>query len=72
MEEKLAANRYEDSELVFVGVGGLVNRSNLRQRSFARLLKRAGLPLSLFTTYAIPAPRCCFPGDTIPSWCKSC
>jgi integrase len=45
LEEKRAANRYEDSGLVFAGIGGgLVNPSNLRQRSFTPLLERAGLP----------------------------
>jgi integrase len=44
-ERMVAADRYEDSGLVFAGIGGgLVNPSNLRQRSFAPLLKRAGLP----------------------------
>ena len=36
---------YRDDGLVFTwGVGTLINPSNLRRRSFARLLKRAGLP----------------------------
>ncbi|MGH3085720.1 MAG: site-specific integrase [Rubrobacteraceae bacterium] len=45
-EEKLKAGAlYEDQGLVFAGEGGgLVNPSNLRQRSFAPLLKKAGLP----------------------------
>lgn len=45
-EEKLKVGTpYEDSRLVFAGEGGgLINPSNLRQRSFAALLKKAGLP----------------------------
>jgi integrase len=44
LEEKLAAGHYEDSGLVFAGIGGgLINPSNLRNRSFAPLLERAGL-----------------------------
>jgi len=36
---------YSDDGLVFTSeVGTLVNPSNLKQRSFARLLKRGGLP----------------------------
>jgi integrase len=36
---------YRDDGLVFTsGVGTLINPTNLRRRSFARLLKRAGLP----------------------------
>ncbi len=44
-EEKLkVGSLYEDQGLVFAGEGGgLVNPSNLRQRSFLPLLKRAGL-----------------------------
>jgi len=45
-EEKLkAGSLYQDQGLVFASVnGGLINPSNLRQRSFASLLKRADLP----------------------------
>lgn len=45
-EEKLKAGTlYEDQGLVFAGGGGnLINPSNIRQRSFAPLLRRAGLP----------------------------
>ena len=45
-EEKLkAGSLYGDQELVFAGeCGGLVNSSNLRQRSFLPLLERARLP----------------------------
>jgi integrase len=45
-EERLRlAGLYEDRGLVFANeAGGIVNPSNLRQRSFARLLKLAGLP----------------------------
>lgn len=45
-EEKLKAGAlYEDRGLVFSGEGGnLLNPSNIRQRSFAMLLKKAGLP----------------------------
>jgi integrase len=44
-EEKLrAGSLYQDQGLVFAGeAGGFINPSNLRQRSFAPLLKRAGL-----------------------------
>ncbi len=34
-------NPYQDQGLVFAGEGDLINPSNLRQRSFASLLKRA-------------------------------
>ena len=45
LEEKLRAPHYGDSGLVFAGeIGGLINPSNLRQRSFAPLLSRGGLP----------------------------
>jgi integrase len=49
-EEKLKAGvLYQDRGLVFAGVvGNLINPSNLRQRSFAPLLKRAGLPRITF------------------------
>ena len=45
-EEKLkAGGLYEDLGLVFANeVGGITNPSNLRQRSFAKLLGRASLP----------------------------
>lgn len=45
-EEKLKVGAlYEDSGLVFAGEGGgLINPSNLRQRSSAALLKKAELP----------------------------
>ena len=40
---------YQDQDLVFAGRnGGLINPSNLRQRSFKPLLKRAGLPQITF------------------------
>ena len=44
-QEKLrAGSLYRDEDLVFAGEGGgFLNPSNLRQRSFAPLLKRAGL-----------------------------
>ncbi len=44
-EEKLyASGVYQDQGLVFTGeIGNLINPSNLRQRSFAPLLSRAGL-----------------------------
>jgi integrase len=49
LEEKLRATVYDDSGLVFAGEGGnLINPSNLRQRSFIPLLKRAGLPQITF------------------------
>jgi len=49
-EEKLKAGSvYQDQGLVFAGkAGNLINPSNLRQRSFAPLLKRAGLPRITF------------------------
>jgi integrase len=49
-EEKLKFGvLYDDLDLVFAGEGGhLINPSNLRQRSFAPLLKRAGLPQITF------------------------
>ncbi len=45
-KEKLKAGTlYEDQGLVFAGEGGnLINPSNIRQRSFAPLLRKAGLP----------------------------
>jgi integrase len=40
-----AGGVYQDRGLVFAGeIGNLINPSNLRQRSFAPLLARAGLP----------------------------
>jgi integrase len=43
-EVEAAGELYEDRKLVFAGNGGnLINPSNLRQRSFAPLLNRAGL-----------------------------
>jgi len=49
-EEKLKEGRlYQDQGLVFAGQrGGLINPSNLRQRSFTPLLKRAALPQITF------------------------
>ena len=49
-EEKLKAGAlYKDQGLVFAGEGGgFINPSNLRQRSFIPLLKRAGLPQITF------------------------
>jgi integrase len=49
-EEKLKAGGvYQDRGLVFAGaIGNLINPSNLRQRSFAPLLSRAGLPRITF------------------------
>jgi integrase len=49
-EEKLRVGTlYQDQGLVFAGeAGGFINPSNLRQRSFASLLKRAGLPQITF------------------------
>jgi integrase len=41
----ILGDRYEDRGLLFTtGTGGPINPSNLRQKSFARLLKEAGLP----------------------------
>jgi integrase len=50
LEEKLrVGGLYQDQGLVFAGeAGGFINPSNLRQRSFAPLLKRAGLPQITF------------------------
>ena len=40
---------YQEQSLVFAGTGGgLINPSNLRQRSFTPLLKHAGLPRITF------------------------
>jgi integrase len=49
-EEKVrVGSLYNDQGLVFAGEGGgLINPSNLRQRSFAPLLVRAGLPQITF------------------------
>ena len=49
-QEKLRmGSLYGDQSLVFAGNGGgLINPSNLRQRSFAPLLERAGLPRITF------------------------
>ncbi len=49
-QEKLKfGSLYEDQDLVFAGeAGNLINPSNLRQRSFAPLLERAGLPRITF------------------------
>lgn len=46
LEEALRAGPlYKDQGLVFAGeAGGIINPSNLRQRSFKPLLKKAGLP----------------------------
>jgi integrase len=42
---EILGDRYQDQGLVFAtDTGGPINPSNLRQRSFAPLLKRAGLP----------------------------
>jgi integrase len=50
LEEKLrVGGLYQDQGLVFTGEGGgLINPSNLRQRSFMPLLGRAGLPQITF------------------------
>jgi integrase len=49
-EEKLGiGSLYQNQGLVFAGEGGgLINPSNLRQRSFVPLLERAGLPRITF------------------------
>jgi Phage integrase family len=49
-QEKLrVGSLYQDQDLVFAGQsGGFINPSNLRQRSFAPLLKREGLPRITF------------------------
>ena len=45
----MAGGPYQDQGLVFASErGGLINPSNLRQRSFAPLLRRAGLPQITF------------------------
>src|SRR5918998_100972 len=42
---EILGDHYQDQGLVFTtNTGGPINPSNLRQRSFAQLLKRAGLP----------------------------
>jgi integrase len=44
-EMEILGDRYQDQGLVFTtDTGGPINPSNLRQRSFAPLLERAGLP----------------------------
>src|SRR5215217_9461572 len=44
-EMERMSSLYRPGGLVFANeIGGLINPSNLRNRSFARLLKRAGLP----------------------------
>ena len=44
-EMGILGDRYEDRGLLFTtSTSGLINPSNLRQRSFARLLKEARLP----------------------------
>ena len=49
LEEKLAAGQYEDMGLVFAGEsGGVINPSNLRQRSFTPLLERGKMPRITF------------------------
>jgi integrase len=41
----ILGDRYADRGLLFTtGTGGPINPSNLRQKSFARLLQEAGLP----------------------------
>ena len=50
---------YRDDGLVFTsGVGTLINPTNLRKRSFAPLLQRAGFRRYASTTCATPARRC--------------
>jgi integrase len=47
--DRMMGDRYQDRGLVFAGeAGGLINPSNLRLRSFAPLLQRAGLPQITF------------------------
>ncbi len=60
-EEKLGAGGlYGDQGLVFATeTGSLIKPSNLRQRSSAPLLKRAGLPPSPFTSSGTLARRYC-------------
>jgi integrase len=42
---EILGDRYQDQGLIFAtDTGALINPSNLRQRSFVPLLKRAGLP----------------------------
>ena len=46
---EILGDRYQDQDLVFTTeTGAPINPSNLRQRSFAPLLKRAGLPQMRF------------------------
>jgi integrase len=68
-----AGDHYRDEGLVFATEAGtLINPSNLRQRSFAPLLKKAGLPRACAsTTCATPPPRCFCPGASTPSSCRS-
>ena len=56
---EILGDRYQDQGLVFTtDTGAPINPSNLRQRSFAPLLKRAGLPYCAFTISGTPARRC--------------
>jgi integrase len=63
---------YSDDGLVFTSeVGTLINPSNLRQRSFARLLKRGELPTKRFDDLRTPAPLCSLARVFIPSTFKN-
>ena len=52
-------DHYQDQGLIFTNdTGAPLNPSNLRQRSFSPLLKRAGFRTCASTIYGTPARRC--------------
>ncbi|MEJ7872637.1 MAG: tyrosine-type recombinase/integrase [Rubrobacteraceae bacterium] len=61
------ANLYEDRGLVFANeAGGILNPSNLRQRSFTKFLKRGGLPETTRFHDLRHAPCSCYHGGQLP------
>ena len=63
---------YVDQGLVLTTAAGTpINPSNIRQRSLALLLKRAGLPTSGFMTSGTPAPPCYCQRPSTPSSYRS-
>jgi len=72
-EEKLKVGAlYEDQGLVFATHRGTpINPSNLRRRSLAPLLNKAGCLRSPSTTCATRAPHSCSKGTYIPSSFRS-
>src|SRR5215211_251149 len=65
---------YRPGGLVFANeIGGIINPSNLRNRSFARLLKRAVFrPIHASTTSGTPALPCSSPATSIPKLSLKC